>query len=308
MPFLAGTTSRTLRILALAALAFIGGSRDARKDRRLCARWCIRVAACARRYAAACFWAAAALLPSRWRLAHLRPSADKLDAGLRPSGFDTGFVDVFARRLRRLAPKLQVVNYGCPGESTATFVAGGCPWFAGGRRLHAGFHGAQLDAALAFLRTHPGEVSPLTLNLGANDAQEFSGACKGSFACARARAPRALKQFALRLESILHPLRVAAPKAEIIVVGLWNNDLSHPRESDPLYRRLDLTIGRVAAGAGARFADPFPLFDLQGSLARRKARICAFTFTCSRGDGHPTDAGYRAIAAAIYAASGYNHR
>jgi hypothetical protein len=64
----------------------------------------------------------------------------------------------------------------------------------------------------------------------------------------------------------------------------------------------------VAAGAGAYFADPFPLFDPRGSLARRKARICAFTFICSRGDGHPTDAGYRAIAAAVFAASGYAHR
>jgi lysophospholipase L1-like esterase len=251
-------------------------------------------------------------LPQRYYLAlgdsltyGLQP--DKVDAGVRPSGFDTGFVDVFARRLRKLAPKLQVVNYGCPGESTVSFVVGDCPWLAGGRALHAGFHGAQLDAALGFLRTHPNAVSPLTLNLGGNDAQAFSDACKGSFACARARAPRALKQLASRLESILHRLRAAAPKAEIIVVGLWNNDLLNPRESDPLYRTLDLTIGRVAARAGARFADPFPLFDLTGNLARRKARICAFTFACSRGDGHPTDAGYRAIAAAVYAASGYKH-
>lgn len=191
----------------------------------------------------------------------------KVDAGLQPSGFNTGFVDVFARRLRKLAPKLQVVNYGCPGESTVTFIAGGCPWLAGGRALHDAFHGAQLNAALKFLRAHPGEVSPITVNLGGNDAQALSDACKGSFTCARARAPRALKQLASRLGSILHQLHVAAPKANIIVIGLWNNDLTTARESDPLYRTLDLTIGRVAAGADAHFADPFPLFDPQGSLA-----------------------------------------
>jgi lysophospholipase L1-like esterase len=232
----------------------------------------------------------------------------KVDAGLPPSGFDTGFVDVFARRLRTLKPRLQVVNYGCPGESTKTFVAGGCPWLAGGRPLHNGFHGAQLDAALAFLRAHPGEVSSITLNLGGNDADAFSRACHYSFACARARGPRAMRQIGSRLESILRRLRAAAPKARIIVVGVWNNDLSHPRQSDPLYRAFDLAIGRVAAGADAHFADPFPLFDPQGSLTRRQARICAFTFMCSRGDGHPTDAGYRAIAAAVWAASGYQHR
>ena len=232
----------------------------------------------------------------------------KVDAGLPPSGFDTGFVDVFARRLRTLAPKLRVVNYGCPGETTVTFVAGGCEWLAGGRALHDAFRGAQLYAALVFLLVHPSEVSPITLNLGGNDAQAVSDACKGSLTCAHARAPRAITQLASRLGSILHRLRVAAPKAEIIVIGVWNNDLTHPRESDPLYRTLDLTIGRVAAGARAYFADPFPLFDPQGSPARRKARICAFTFICSRGDGHPTDAGYRALAAAVYTASGYPHR
>jgi hypothetical protein len=45
-----------------------------------------------------------------------------------------------------------------------------------------------------------------------------------------------------------------------------------------------------------------------GSIAREKARICALTFACSQDDPHPTDAGYRAIAAVVWAASGYKHR
>jgi lysophospholipase L1-like esterase len=229
----------------------------------------------------------------------------KVDAGLPPSGFNSGFVDVFARRLRTLAPQLQVVNYGCPGESTKTFVSGGCPWLAGGRQLHNEFHGTQLTAALAFLRAHPNQVSPITLNLGGNDAQAFADACKGSFACARARAPKAMKQITSRLTSILHQLRSAAPNANIILIGVWNNDTTTPRQSDPLYHAFDQAIGRTAAGAKAHFADPFPLFNPQGILSREKARICAYTFTCSRGDGHPTNAGYRAIASAVFAASGY---
>jgi lysophospholipase L1-like esterase len=232
----------------------------------------------------------------------------KVDAGLPPSKFNSGFVDVFARGLRALNPKLQVVNLGCPGESTRTFVAGGCPWLAGGRALHNPFHGAQLNAALAFLRAHPNKVSPITLNLGGNDAEAFSAACKGSFACARARAPRAMTQIASRLESILRRLRLAAPKADIIVIGVWNNDITTARRSDPLYRAFDLALQKAATSAGAHFADPFPLFDPPGSLTRRKARICAYTFICSRGDGHSTDAGYRAIATAVLKASGYAQR
>ena len=40
----------------------------------------------------------------------------KASAGLPPTAFNTGYVDVFAARLRQLAPKIQVVNYGCPGS------------------------------------------------------------------------------------------------------------------------------------------------------------------------------------------------
>jgi hypothetical protein len=44
-----------------------------------------------------------------------------------------------------------------------------------------------------------------------------------------------------------------------------------------------------------------------GNPIKEKARICALTFACSAQDPHPTDAGYRAIAAAVFAASGYAH-
>ena len=60
----------------------------------------------------------------------------KAKPGARPSAFDTGYVDVFAARLRKLSPKIQVVNYGCPGESTVTFTRGGCPTLADGVKLH----------------------------------------------------------------------------------------------------------------------------------------------------------------------------
>src|SRR5262245_18377386 len=59
----------------------------------------------------------------------------KADRGLPPSGYRTGYVDVFAARLRKLSPKLRVVNYSCPGESTITYVRGSCPWLAEGRKL-----------------------------------------------------------------------------------------------------------------------------------------------------------------------------
>ncbi len=208
-------------------------------------------------------------------------------AGARPSAVDTGYVDVFAARLRKLSPKIQVVNYGCPGESTVTFTRGGCPWLAEGKKLHDAFRGSQLKAALTFVRAHPGEVSPITLTLWGNDVLPLSQ--KGK------RAPRAIASVASRLRSILQQLRGAAPTAEIIVTGAWNPEVDRLEQAEPLYRSLAAAIVRVAAASRVRVANMFAAFN-SGSVRAQKARLCALTFFCSKGDPHPTDAGYRAMA------------
>jgi lysophospholipase L1-like esterase len=232
----------------------------------------------------------------------------KVAAGLPPSGFRTGFVDVFAVRLWKLSPTIKVVNYGCPGESTVTFTAGGCPWVTGRHLLHDPYNGSQMSAALAFVKAHPNRVGPITITLWSNDVIALSKVCKGNLACVQARAPRALGAFATRLGSILRRLREAEPQAEIVVTGSWNDNGSQLAETNPLFQSLDSTISRAAQGARARFADIRPAFNPPGGIAKERARLCAYTFICSQGDGHPTDVGYRAIAAAVLATSGYTHR
>jgi lysophospholipase L1-like esterase len=233
----------------------------------------------------------------------------KVDRGLPPSGFRTGYVDVFASRLRTLAPKLRVVNYGCPGESARTFIGGGCPWLAEKKRLHDAFKGSQLDAAVAFLQAHRGQVSPITVTLWGNDLfEEFAPACNGDLACIRAHASSGLARFASRLDRIVGRLRATAPTAEIILTGAWNFDVEHLAKSDPLFRSIDAAIARVAAAGSARVARMYPVFSPVENPAKARARICALTFVCSKGDPHPTDSGYRAMAAAFLAASGYTHR
>ena len=213
----------------------------------------------------------------------------------RPSALP-GYVDVFAAHLRKLSPNIQVVNYGCPGESTVTFTRGGCPWLAEGGKLHDAFRGPQLNAALSFLRAHPGQVSPITMTLWGNDLAPLSQ--KGK------RAPKAIASFASRFEAILRQLRAAAPTAEIIVTGAWNPEADRLVQTRPLYRSLDKAIARAAGVSGARVANMLATFNGSGNLRTQRARLCAHTFAC-KGDPHPTDAGYRAMADAFLAASGY---
>jgi hypothetical protein len=47
-------------------------------------------------------------------------------------------------------------------------------------------------------------------------------------------------------------------------------------------------------------ATMIPVFNPPGKGQRR---LCAFTFICAKGDQHPTDAGYRAMADAVLRAS-----
>ena len=109
--------------------------------------------------------------------------AYKHAAGLPPSAFNTGYVDVFAAHLLEIQPAITVVNYGCPGESTRSIRKGPCLWTEFGEQLHDTFTGRQLDAALSFLRAHPGEVSPITLKIRGNNVREFATACQGDSTC-----------------------------------------------------------------------------------------------------------------------------
>lgn len=215
-----------------------------------------------------------------------------------PSAFNTGYVDLFAARLRKLSSKIKVVNYGCPGESTVTFARGGCDWLKQGGKLHDAFRGSQLKAAEAFLRAHPGNVSPITVTLWGNDLPlPLSQNAK--------RAPRAIASFASRFSAILRQLRAAAPAAEIIVTGAWNPEADRLAQNEPLYRSVDAAIKRAAMASRVRVANMFAALNGTGNVRTQQARICRLTFICSKGDPHPTNAGYRAMADAFMAASGY---
>jgi lysophospholipase L1-like esterase len=210
-----------------------------------------------------------------------------------PGAFDTGYVDPFAAHLRKLSPKIQVVNYGCPGESSVTFTKGGCPALREGPKPHDPFRGAQLKAALSFLKAHKGQVSPITLTLWGNDLAPLTAKGKG--------APKAIASFASRLDSILEDLRSAAPTAEIIVTGAWNLEADKFKKTEPLYRSLDAAIARTAAASRARVAKMYAVFTPPGNIQR----VCKLSYICAMGDPHPNDAGYRAMADAFFTASGY---
>lgn len=92
---------------------------------------------------------------------------DSLAFGFQPDlNFNHGYADDFFSNLKGHGVK-RLVNMGCPEETSSTFINGGCPYAF----MHKYFYpGAQLNAAVNYLHNHAGQVSPVTLDIGANDA------------------------------------------------------------------------------------------------------------------------------------------
>jgi lysophospholipase L1-like esterase len=219
-----------------------------------------------------------------------------------PTAFSTGYVDDFARMLQDVRPHLQSINFECTGETTVTFIQGDCIYTALGFRLHNSYVGSQLLAALAFLHQHPGQVSPITLNLGGDDLNALGTQCGSDVSCYEQQAPIVLAQIASNLNQILDMLRQAAPGSEIITMTSYSvSFLVDPRFLQ-LAEAFNEVITTTAAAHRVRVADVFTPFN-EGP---QPATICRLTLVCtSLQDGHPSDAGYQVIAQQLWAASGY---
>ena len=218
-----------------------------------------------------------------------------------PAAYDTGYVDDFGRVLRFVHPNLQIVNDGCPGETTDSFINGPCRYQLAFPLHHpyvGGTSSSQLSDALAYLRANP-NTDPITLDIGANDALGvIEGTCKLEPVCIAGAAPALFAHIASNLGLILADLRGAAPHAKIIVLGLYNPFGPSLAGADQLTAQLNEVMKRVASAVGARFADPLPVFNPPGP--REQPTICLLTNFCTPlQDIHPTDLGYLVLAGLV---------
>jgi lysophospholipase L1-like esterase len=226
-----------------------------------------------------------------------------LEAGTyTPDAFNTGYTDDLAAMIRaRLRPDLQVVNYSCPLTRTGDMLrADGCFFQQLGLALHDEFSGAQLDAATAFLRAHPGQVSPITISIGAADMQSAIEDCNAAPACVvHSGVFRTIRE---NLTVILGSLRAAAPTADILLLLPHNTTVVDFPGDNPLWAAFVLELRTIAAAHEVRVADAFTAITLSG-------RTCELTFACLPGDladPHPNDAGYAVMARLLYRAAGYS--
>jgi lysophospholipase L1-like esterase len=234
-----------------------------------------------------------------------------------PRTFNTGYVDDFAARLRSVGQdealqagddsrgnrQIETVNLSCPGETTDSFTKS-CLFKVLGFALHTDYSGSQESAALSFLRTHPGQVSPITIDLGLADALL---PCAGptflvDVACIHTTMPGALQSLRQNLPDILADLKQASPSSEIIVMTYYNPFFVEDTSTDALISPLNEEIASIAAARKVRVADAFKPFNRSGNEADT---LCTLTLMCPNRDYHPSDAGYKVIAQQFWTASGY---
>lgn len=231
---------------------------------------------------------------------------DSLAYGFQRNGvFNAGYVDDLSVRLTGIHSGITTVNFGCPGETTESFIVVHCTSVL---QPHDNYAGPQLTAALAFLQAQSGHVSPITFDLGGNDLDDVLSGCLTQpdiASCISTILPGALALVAGHLDLILGQLRAAAPRSEIIVLEYYNPFALFPSLAaltNFIVGALNATIAQVASAHGARLADAFQPFN----ITPPPGGLCPLVWACvAPTDIHPTSAGYQLIADQFWAASGY---
>jgi lysophospholipase L1-like esterase len=218
------------------------------------------------------------------------------------ASFDTGYVDDFAQMLAAGRSRLRTVNLSCPGETSDSFIGGGCRFHLAGLSLHDDYPAgvSQLNAALAFLNAHPHQVHVITISLtdltGNALSDLYFGVCAQDPTCTQNAFPAFLAHEATNEDEILSALQAASPSSQILVLQEFDPYMVAIPASIPLFAQMNAMLADVATAHGAVLAD--------GISPVTPSNICALTFVCLAPlhDIHPTDAGYAVLAQALWAA------
>ena len=230
---------------------------------------------------------------------HYLALGDSLAFGFQPNGdFTHGYVPDLFQILQNEGTK-DVKDLGCPGESSTTFIKGGCP-APGAPPLPY----TQLGAAMAFLKANAGKVSPVTLAIGANDLlKDFNPST-----CTVSSTFNA--DLATLDSNLIHSILPALLGA-LTVEGRVTGDLVMMNYYDPFQNicpnsvTFVQTVNQHLANDVSGFGIIVDVFLAFGGPGIPNSNICAYTWICSPPPGpdiHPTDLGYSVIAKTFAAA------
>lgn len=236
---------------------------------------------------------------------------------------DDAYTDVLYQRVKDDLGLAQHVKLGCPGETSTTMIAGGCPTTgAPGVPVYA--TGTQLGDAVAAALAAGSDLELITIDIGANDV----------LVCAAAADPGACLATVLptlvgNVTQIVATLQAVAPGVPIVAMNYYNPNLAWV--VDPVNapyptfgadsQLLTATVNSALAfayGGGLGFTAPIPVVDVATAFRtfdpdKGIRDVCRFTQMCEKEAGdyvmsdwspapgiqpdiHASDLGYKQIA------------
>lgn len=254
------------------------------------------------------------LTPTSFAITHVHPFSlvgsksfylalgDSLAYGYQPDlNYNQGYADDFFSNLKSHGVK-NYVNMSCPGESSSTFMNGGCPYAF----MHKYFYlGAQLSAAVKFLHNHAGQVSPVTLDIGANDVM-------GDVNTSKCTLNSNFASDLAHLDSNLTGTILPQLKAALTVKGKVTGDLVVMNYYDPYQNicpnsiSIIETFNQHLASDINGFGTIINVFKAFGGAGTPNPNVCHYTWMCSVFTNiHATNKGYSVIATAFEKSTGY---
>ena len=248
-----------------------------------------------------------------------QPPADGRSGGYTGKGFADQLVPMARRAGWR---GLELVNYGCGGETSGSLLNGGGPDCKRGASAGTGYDGnSQLTAAERYMRRNRRRIAFVTVSIGGNDVTS----------CARGGDPvpcvvEAVKRIDRNLRTAMRRIRKATGRRVPIVgitypdviLGQWLKGTQADRDLASLSavafkQFINPTLKKAYASRGGRFVDvtratgAYTPLDRTvedpryGTIPVAVERVCDLTWFCALGDIHANDKGYRAIAKLVLA-------
>lgn len=227
---------------------------------------------------------------------------DSLAFGFQPNlDFSHGYASDFYSDLKGHGTTA-LANMGCPGETSGTFINGGCPYPY--LRKYP-YIGPQLAAAVAYLKFYRGQVSPVTLDIGAND---LLGDINTSTCVISANFNGDLATLDTNLTQTILPQLVAAMTVngkvtgDLVMMNYYDPYQNICPNTVPYIQTINQHLASDVSGRGI-IVDVFSSF---GGTTTPNTNICSYTWMCSIfKDIHATSKGYSVIADTFESGTGY---
>jgi lysophospholipase L1-like esterase len=229
-----------------------------------------------------------------------------------------GYVCVFYRYLKTLNPAIQLTNLSVPGADSCDMLYGyPGPANQCTHKPTPGNAPSQVDAAVALLKAHPGQVNPITINIGGDDILPLLPQGVTDLAGTAAKLPGIFQNFQANLDKALSEIKAADPKVTVILVTQYNPLAGLPTDQvpqgfAPLAQNAIDSLNTIITAEAQKYG--YPVADVAAAFAAQPGKGTPLTnvpATIAGGlaavNTHPLAAGYQLMGQVVintYAAIG----